>query len=74
MKVLIFKSIQKDGFFSSNMRIVPSKKSIYSRYLQIRKVRFLETSTLEKKKMMENSSSETEITNGFVKVSIDVQI
>lgn len=56
------------------MRIVPSKKSIYSRYLQIRKVRFLETSTLEKKKMMENSSSETEITNVFVKVSIDVQI
>ena len=74
MKALIFKSIQKDRFFSSSMRIVPSKSQYTADISKLEKLDSWKPQLWQRQKMMENSSSETEITNDFIKVSIDVQM
>ena len=56
------------------MRIVPSKSQYTADISKLEKLDSWKPQLWQRQKMMENSASETEITNDFVKVSIDVQM
>ena len=56
------------------MRTVPSKSQYTADISKLKKLDSWKPQLWWRQKMMENSSSETEITNDFVKVSIDVQM